>query len=274
MKQRLYWGLVSTLMLLVILAFASFAEVIAAWTAFTNAKDAFEIAQGVVNVLTGEKETLEGKEAQRLAEWEEAVAYYIPEYEKQGRLHLQVSDAKKRVQDAHGVVSNCEYQIETAERGISYYQRRLDGTVSGSEASHLRANLEYWRQQKSYWKSQLSTAQTTLTSEKYTLAMLEMDLVRQEMRVYSLQMAVSSAWRRYHTAKRFLANKVAALEEKQAELDVKVSELQTAIGNLQSALANLSTRMDANEQLDAEQQQQIDSMRSDIDRILEHLGLE
>lgn len=274
MKQRLSWGLVATMMLLVILAFASFAEVIAAWNLLMNVKDGYEIAQGVVNRLTGEVETLEGKEAHLLAEWEKTVGYWMPEYEKRAVLSLQVRDAKKRVQDAHGVVSNCEYQIETAERGISYYQRQLDKAESGSDTSHFWANLRYWRQQKSYWESQLSTAQTTLRSEKYTLAMLDMDLVRQEMRVYSLQLVVSSAWNKYHEAKRFLANRVSVLEVKQAELDAKAAEMQMAISNLQSALANLSTRMDANEQLDAKQQEQIDNMERDIARILEHLGIE
>lgn len=274
MKQRLSWGLVATMMLLVILAFASFAEVITAWNLFMTVKDGFEVAQAAVNMLTGEKATLEGKTEQCKAIYDREVEYLKTWGKKLSDINLQIGLAEKRVKDAHGVVSNCEYQIETAERGISYYQRRLDGTVSGSEASHLRANLEYWRKQKSYWESQLSTAQTTLTSEKYTLAMLRVDRVPVYKMVYTLQYVVEGAYNKWHEAKRLLANRVTALEVKQAELDAKTAEMQMAISNLQSALANLSTRMDANEQLDAKQQEQIDNIERDIARILEHLGLE
>jgi len=93
-------------------------------------------------------------------------------------------------------------------------------------------------------------------------------------RVYTLQYVVQAAYNTWHEAKGLFANKVAALEVKQAELEAKVSEMQMAISNLQSALANLSTRMDANEKLDEKQQEQIDSMKRDIARILEHLSLE
>ena len=44
--------------------------------------------------------------------------------------------------------------------------------------------------------------------------------------------------------------------------------LEGLVGDYKSAI------MDANEQLDANQQQQLDEMRTDLDRILEYLGLE
>ncbi len=274
MKQRLYWGLTSTLMLLVILAFASFAEVIVAWNAFTNAKDAYELAKGAVNFLTGEKETLEGQESRLKAELDEAEAAEKEQVDKLEALDTKIREARGRVYDAQVVVDNCDYQIETAERGISYYQRRLDGTVSGSEASRFRASLEYWRKQKTYWTSERSSANYTLSMEKMILSGHIAERIELARLVRGYKLATQGARNRWGKAKALLANRVSALEVKQAELDAKTAEMQMAISNLQSALANLSTRMDANEQLDAKQQQQIDSMQSDIDRILEHLGIE
>ena len=140
--------------------------------------------------------------------------------------------------------------------------------------AELREHLEYWRQQKTYWTSERSSANYTLAMEKFILSVHLADQIMLQPVVRGYKLATQAARNLLGEAKELVANKVAELEVKQAELDVKVSELQTAISNLQSALAGLSTRMDANEQLDANQQQQIDSMRSDIDRILEHLGLE
>jgi len=129
MKQRLSWGLVVTMMLLVILAFAfvTFAEVIAAWKALMAVKDGYEIVQSAVNMLTGEKETLEGKTKTCKASYDREVEYFVTWGKKLADINLQIKLAEKRVKDAHSVVSNCEYQIETAERGISYsyYQRPL-----------------------------------------------------------------------------------------------------------------------------------------------------
>ncbi len=272
MKQRFFWGLASALMLLVIFAFA-FADVIAAWNALTTAKDAYEITQGIVNILTGEKETLEGKEAECLAEWEKQVAYFIPEYEKLGRLALEVSNAESRVEDAQGVVSNCHSEIYRADLAISYYLRQLEATTSPSESAELRETIRYWRQIKSHWESQLATAKVTLKNEKYTLTMWKIDYANQSQRVYTLNVVVSNAWNRYNEAKRLLANRVTALEAAERQLAQDLAAVQSAISSLQSALSSLSDRMGANEQLDAEQQQQIDDMRRDIDRILEHLGI-
>lgn len=273
MKQRFFWGLVSTLILLVIFAFA-FADVVAAWNALTNAKDAYEITQGIVNFLTGEKETLVGKQAQLYAEWEKQVEYLRPEANKLASLALEVANAERRVKNAHEVVSNCQSEIDRAKLAISYYLKQLEKTTSPSESEELRENLRYWREIKSHWESRLATAEITLKNEKYTLTMWKMDHANQWQRVYTLNFVVSNAWNLYWDAKRLLENRVTELEEKQAQLAQDLAAVQSAISALQSALSDLSNRLDANEQLDAQQQQEIDNMRRDIDRIMEHLGLE
>ena len=273
MKQIFFFGFASALMLLVVFAFA-FAQVIAAWNALTNAKDAYEITRGIVNFLTGEKETLEGKEAECLAEWQKQVADFIPEYEKLGLLALEVASAERRVEDAKGVVSNCQSEIDRAKLAISYYLKQLEKTTSPSESEELRAHLKYWRQIKSHWESQLATAEITLKNEKYTLAMWKIDHANQWQRVYTLNFVVSNAWSRYQNAEQSLADKVRELGEKQAQLEQDLAAVQSAISALQSELSDLSNRLAANEQLDAQQQQEIDNMRRDIDRIMEHLGLQ
>ena len=272
MKQRFFWGLVSALMLLVIFAFA-FANVLAAWGILTNAKDAYEITKGIVNVLIGEKQTLEGKTAELHREWKKQVEYLRPEANKLASLTLEVANAERRVEDAQGVVSNCQSEIDRAKLAISYYLKQLEKTTSPSESEELRENLRYWREIKSHWASKLATAEITLKNEKYTLTMWKVDHANQWQRVYTLNFVVSNAWNLYWDAKRLLANRVTALEEKQKQLARELAAVQSAISALQSALADFSNRLDANEQLDAEQQQQIDDMREDIDRILEHLGI-
>ena len=279
MKQRLYWGLGSTMLLIVTLivtlTFANFAAVLTAWGVLTNAKDALEITQGVVNVLTGEQRTLEGRTEELKAWYDENVEeYLIPAGKKLAELYAKVNRAETRVQDAQVVVNNCQSQIETASRSISYFRRRLEETVSGSEAGPLWDSLQYWRKNKTHWESELFTANTTLSVEKYTLIMYRRDHAEQRKRVISYDFATQASRRAWRRAQGVLANKVAELETKLAELAEKQAQMQTAIEGLESALADLSTRMDANEQLDANQQQQLDEMRTDLDRILEYLGLE
>jgi len=272
MKQRFFLGLGSALMLLVLFAFA-FTEVLAAWTILTNAKDAFEITQGIVNILTEERGILEVPRNELRADWEKQVEDLRTEGKKLASLASEVSNADRRVQDAQDVVSNCHSEIEKAERGISYYQKQLEKTISGSESESLRESLRYWRQQKSYWESQLSAAETTLENEKYTRGMWKVDYANQSQRVYTLSVVVGNAWTRYQNAEKSLADKVRELGEKQAQLAQDLAAVQSAVSGVQSALTNFSNRLTANEELDANQQQQIDDLRRDLDKVLEHLGL-
>ena len=274
-RKTLFIKLCVAFLCIAVLIYATpFAGVMAAWNTFTTLKDGYEILDGVVGGLTIEKENLAGKVNECWSDYEEELEYFMEWVNKLTDLNLKIGIATDRVEAAQEVVNNCLSQLETAQRGISYFKKRLQEVESGSEAAKLWESLKYWQQVYSYWTSQLSSAQSTLSSEKYTLAMYVIEHAEVRSKLWNLQFVLQSYWSRWQDAVELLENKVAELELKVAELEAITSQMVSAISDITTALNNLTSRLDANEQLDEKQQQQIDNIEQNVKAIAEHLGIE
>ncbi len=135
---------------------------------------------------------------------------------------------------------------------MEYFSERMEGVDSPSEIEELQEYYDYWKGIKKYWQSQT-------TNPTIALAIYKLEKASISKTLYTLGTFVLPAeYNLWKEAEALSYDKLAELTAKQQEMEKKQAEMQVAIANLQTALSEFSERLTANEQLDAEQQQQID----------------
>ncbi len=215
----------------------------------TTAKDAIEILGIAIGVLEIEKESLIGKANELEKILREEVVYLQTWVEKLGKIDGKIFNAEKRIKTA-------ETNIKQALESMSHFMKLMNETYDSDteRLEWLQSSYDYWEGVRDYWTD-------TLPMEKYTLAMYKIDRLPIYKKVHTLgYVVVPAMYDKWQEAENLGRDKVAELLAKTLELELKQAEQQVAIADLQTALSELSGRMDENEQLDAEQQQQIDVM--------------